>query len=49
MEMNVAPYILDRERGVDSLYYYLHSLDTSKGATLKKDWTPQELREAGII
>jgi DNA-binding MarR family transcriptional regulator len=53
LEVNVAPYILDRERGVDSLYYYLYSLDTSKSATLtaqlKKDWTPQELREAGII
>jgi DNA-binding Lrp family transcriptional regulator len=53
LQANVAPYILDRERGVDSLYYYLYSLDTSKGATLnaqlKKDWTPQELREAGII
>jgi DNA-binding transcriptional ArsR family regulator len=53
LESNVAPYILERERGVDSLYYYLYSLDTSKSATLtaqlKKDWTPQELREAGII
>ena len=53
LEINVAPYILEKERGVDSLYYYLYSLDTSKGATLtaqlKKDWTPQELREAGII
>jgi DNA-binding MarR family transcriptional regulator len=53
LEINVAPYLHDRERGVDSLYYYLHSLDTSKSATLtaqlKKEWTPQELREAGII
>jgi DNA-binding transcriptional regulator YhcF (GntR family) len=43
LEMNVAPYLLDRERGVDSLYYYLHSLDTSKGATLKREWRSDEL------
>ena len=53
LEFNVAPYILEKERGVDSLYYYLCSLDTSKGATLtaqlSRQWTPQELREAGII
>jgi predicted transcriptional regulator len=53
LEFNVAPYFLDR-KGTDSLTYYLESLDIStKGATLtaqlSRDWTPQELREAGII
>jgi predicted transcriptional regulator len=42
---SVAPYVLDRGR--DSLSDYFLST-TYKGATLK-EWTPQELREAGII
>ncbi len=53
LEINVAPYFLDR-KGTDSLTYYLESLDIStKGATLtaqlSREWTPQDLREAGII
>jgi DNA-binding transcriptional ArsR family regulator len=46
--INVAPYILEEGgRGYRSHYY----LATSKGATLtaQRPWTPEELREAGII
>jgi predicted transcriptional regulator len=49
LEFNVAPYILEGESiRSDSLGQYLE-LVTSKSATLKMEWTPQELREAGII
>jgi len=49
LEFNVAPYILEGEsRRSDSLGEYL-DLVTSKSATLKMEWTPEELREAGII
>jgi DNA-binding transcriptional regulator YhcF (GntR family) len=46
--VNVAPYIMEeRGRGYRGHYY----LSTSKGATLtaQRPWTPEELREAGII
>jgi DNA-binding MarR family transcriptional regulator len=50
LEFNVASYILDRERGVDSLYYYLLSIDSSKSATLtaqlSSDWTAEDV--AGV-
>ncbi len=47
LEINVAPYLLDRERGVDSLYYYLYSLDTNKGATLTAQlpWTAEDVAD----
>jgi len=49
LEFNVAPYILEGESvRSDSLGQYLE-LVTSKSATLKMAWTPEELREAGII
>ncbi len=51
LEMNVAPYFLER-KGTDSLTYYLETVPSiSKSATLtaQRPWTPQELREAGII
>jgi DNA-binding MarR family transcriptional regulator len=46
--VNVAPYIMEeRGRGYRGHYY----LATSKDATLtaQRPWTPEELREAGII
>jgi predicted transcriptional regulator len=49
LQANVAVYSLDRERGIDSLYWYTTSVSTSKAATLKRQWTPEELRDAGII
>jgi predicted transcriptional regulator len=49
LEFNVAPYLLDRERGVDSLYYYLLSIPSTKSATLtaqlSREWTPDELAD----
>lgn len=46
--VNVAPYLLDEGRDTDSLTTaYLHT-PIAKVATLKA-WTPEELREAGII
>lgn len=48
---NVAPYVLEEGRGYDTLT--AHVLDTTvyKGATLtaQRPWTPEELRDAGII
>lgn len=46
---NVAPYLLERREGVsrDSLYDYLSV--TTKSATLELPWTPEALREAGIL
>jgi DNA-binding MarR family transcriptional regulator len=47
LEINVAPYILDRERGVDSLYHWFLGTNTYKSATLtaqlSKAWTADEL------
>jgi len=47
LEINVAPYILDRERGVDSLYYWFLGTNTYKSATLtaqlSREWTSAEL------
>lgn len=45
---NVAPYILEEGRGVDSLSDAYFNTPIGKGATLKA-WTPEELRDAGII
>lgn len=47
LQSNVAPYALEKERGVDSLYYYLTSVSITKGATLKAAWTADDL--AGIV
>lgn len=51
LEVNVAPYLLDRERGVDSLYYYLHSITSSESATLtaqlSQPWTAEDV--AGVV
>ena len=48
---NVAPYILEGERGYDSLTSYVLDTHTSKDATLTTQlpWTVEELREAGVI
>jgi len=50
LQFNVAPYVFDKGRGVDSLYYYLTSIDTSKGATLtaQLSWSAEELAEVGL-
>ena len=50
LESNVAPYVFERGRGVDSLYYYLTSIDTSKSATLtaQLSWSAEELAEVGL-
>ena len=50
LEFNVAPYVFDKGRGVDSLYYYLHSIDTNKGATLtaQLSWSAEKLAEVGL-
>ena len=50
LEFNVAPYVFDKGRGVDSLYYYLTSIDTNKGATLtaQLSWSAEELAEVGL-
>lgn len=46
--VNVAPYILEeRGRGYDSLTSYV--LDKGATLTTQRPWTPEELREAGII
>jgi hypothetical protein len=49
--VNVAPYILDRESEVPTSYRDSYYYSLSKGATLTAQltWTPEELREAGII
>jgi len=48
LQKNVAPYFLERrERGTDTLYSYLETV-TVKDATFTA-WTPDELRDAGII
>jgi DNA-binding MarR family transcriptional regulator len=48
LEVNVATYVLRGSRGRDSLTDYYLSTTYSKDATLKA-WTPDELREAGIL
>lgn len=45
---NVAPYILEEGRGRDTLTDAYLSTPIAKVATLKA-WTPEELRDAGII
>lgn len=51
LQVNVAPYILEGGRGVDSLYYYLLSIDSSKSATLtaqlSREWTAEDV--AGVV
>jgi predicted transcriptional regulator len=46
LAINVAPYILEKERGVDSLYYYLTSITSTKDATLSRPWTAEDV--AGV-
>jgi DNA-binding transcriptional ArsR family regulator len=50
LQANVASYLLEKERGVDSLYYYLLSTDTYMGATLTAQlsvpWTAEDV--AGV-
>jgi len=48
LESNVAPYLHGRKGNGDTLTEYLYSLPSTKSATLKV-WTPEELREAGIL
>ena len=50
LQFNVAPYVFEKERGVDSLYYYLTSIDTNKSATLtaQRSWSAEELAEVGL-
>lgn len=47
LEINVAPYILERRKGseVDSLYYYLTTI--YKDATLTAPWSAEDI--AGIV
>lgn len=47
LEINVAPYIMERKRGseLDSLYYYLTSI--YKDATLTAQWSAEDV--AGIV
>ncbi len=42
LQANVATYVLE-DRGVDSLYYYVTSISTSKSATLRREWRSDEL------
>jgi hypothetical protein len=47
--INVAPYLNEEgSKGSGTLYRDTY-LVTHKGATLKEPWTPEDLREAGII
>ncbi len=49
--INVAPYIYEEGGSSYKGHYYHSLLTTNKDATLTAQlpWTPQELREAGII
>ena len=47
LQLNVAPYILDGDRGNDSLYKYLEHVTSTKGATLTRDWTAEDV--AGVV
>ncbi len=53
LKFNVASYFLERkEVGTDSLYTYLetsYSMNATLTAQLTREWTPEDLREAGII
>jgi len=50
LQMNVAPYFLDRERvGNDTLYTYLETVTTKSATLTPQPWTVEDLREAGII
>jgi len=49
LRANVATYIYERGEGTDTLTEYLYDTDTGMNATLKAPWTPEELRDAGII
>jgi DNA-binding transcriptional regulator GbsR (MarR family) len=43
LQVNLAPYLDEKGRGVDSLYYYLTSITSTKGARLKEEWRSDEL------
>ncbi len=43
LQINLAPYLHEKERGVDSLYYYLTSITSTKGARLNEEWRSDEL------
>lgn len=45
LQSNVAPYAMEERRGVDSLYYYLTSISSSKSATLDLPWTAEDMAE----
>jgi len=47
--VNVAPYLNEEGSKGSGTLYRDHYLVTYKGATLKAPWTPEELRDAGII
>lgn len=47
LEMNVASYLHEEGRGVDSLYYYLTSITSTKGATIEREWTAEDV--AGVV
>ncbi len=49
--INVASYIHEKEGSSYKGHYYLATSTLTKGATLtaQRPWTPEELREAGII
>ncbi len=47
LEINVAPYLSERRRGkeLDSLYYYLTSIDKSATLTTQLPWTADDMAE----
>jgi len=47
LQRNVASYILEGDRGNDSLNQYLELVTSTKGATLKRDWTAEDV--AGVV
>ncbi len=51
LAVNVASMILEGERDGSYRQWATYTMDTNKDATLtvQRPWTPQELREAGII
>lgn len=48
LQENVAHYVHERREVSDSLTEYLYQLPITKSATIRS-WTPEELREVGII
>jgi hypothetical protein len=47
LQVNVASYILEGDRGRDSLYQYLELVTNTKDATLNREWTAEDV--AGVL